>query len=377
MSGKNKKKKGQKLELGQLVSVDLCQQGANPDAHICLYKNADGTATPSDPKPPANTPTAETTLFEKFANYLVNAFKSTPNVFSDEQFEKDAMSFNNITARQEVDENLWKYLRAFSESVESIVKDGDLEAAQKTTKLNETLSQFSTKMQSLFPALVGVSVNDEPQEGVDKSKVEGDDNMDFNFDNIDKSKLTAEELATFEELAKKSMATPAVDNNTPPATPPAANPAPVVTEKAAPVAEETNPALAKALAEIADLKKNYEEGIEKQAKAEMLEIAKKYIPLGKKPEELADTLYSLKKSGEANYNAYVSALDANLELANKSNLFNEIGKSTHGDSGSNAEAKLTEIAKSFMTADPALSFNEAMVKACDENPVLRAEYEKQ
>lgn len=365
MSGK--KKKGQKLELGELVSVDLCQQGANPDAHICLFKNADGAATPSDPKPPAKTSTkeGETSLFGKFVKFFADAL----NTFPVEEFEKDAMSFNNITARQEVDENLWKYLRAFSESVESIVKDGDLEAAQKTTKLNETLSQFSTKMQSLFPALVGVSVNDEPQEGVDKSKVEGDDNMNFNFDNIDKSKLTAEEIATFEALAKKSMTAPVEE------TP--ADPAPVVTEKAAPVAEETNPALAKALAEIADLKKNYEEGIEKQAKAEMLEIAKKYIPLGKKPEELADTLYSLKKSGEANYNAYVSALDANLELANKSNLFNEIGKSTHGDSGSNAEAKLTEIAKSFMTADPALSFNEAMVKACDENPVLRAEYENQ
>ncbi len=369
MSGK--KKKGQKLELGQLVSVDLCQQGANPDAHICLYKNADGAATPSDPNPPANTPTAETSLFEKFASYLVNAFKSSANIFPVEEFEKDAMSFNNITARQEVDENLWKYLRAFSESVESIVKDGDLEAAQKTTKLNETLSQFSTKMQSLFPALVGVSVNDEPQEGVDKSKVEGDDNMDFNFDNIDKSKLTAEELATFEELAKKSMTAPEEDQ----IGGKVADPTPVVTEKAAPVAEETNPALAKALAEVEALKKSYEEGIEKQAKAEMLDLAKKYAPLGKKPEEIADTLYNLKKSGEANYNAYVAALDANLELANKSNLFNEIGKSTHGDSSSNAEAQLTEIAKGFMKNDPALNFNEAMVKACEENPVLRAEYE--
>lgn len=367
MSGK--KKKGQKLELGELVSVDLCQQGANPDAHICLFKNAEGSATPSDPKPPANAPTAETSLFEKFANYLVNAFKSTANNFPVEEFEKDAMSFNNITARQEVDENLWKYLRAFEESVNSIVRDGDIEEAQKTTKLNETLSQFSTKMQSLFPVLVGVNDNDEPQEGVDKSKVEGDDNMDFNFDNIDKSKLTAEELATFEALAKKSMTAPVEE------TP--ADPTPVVTEKAAPVAEETNPEIAKALAEIADLKKSYEEGIEKQAKAEMLDVAKKYTNLGKKPEELAETLYTLKKSGEANYNAYVAALDANLELANKSNLFGEIGKSTHGDSSSDAESKLSSIAKGFMKDDAKLSFNAAMVRACEENPELRAEYENQ
>ena len=366
MSGK--KKKGQKLELDTLVSVDLCQQGANPDAHICLFKNVDGKPQNSDPNPPANAPTAETSLFEKFANYLVNAFKSSANNFPVEEFEKDAMSFNNITARQEVDENLWKYLRAFEESVNSIVRDGDIEAAQKTTKLNETLSQFSTKMQSLFPVLVGVNDNDGVQEGVDKSKEEGDDNMDFNFDNIDKSKLTAEEMATFQELAKKSMTAPVEE------TP--AEPAPVVTEKAAPVAEETNPVIAKALQELEDMKKSYSEMMEQQAKNHELEVAKKYTPLGKKPEELADTLYNLKKSGEANYNAFVAALDANLELANKSNLFTEVGKNTHGATASGAEAKLSEIAKGFMKDDPNLNFNAAMVKACETNPELRAEYEK-
>ena len=364
MSGK--KKKGQKLELDTLVSVDLCQQGANPDAHICLFKNVDGNPQNSDPKPPAKTSTkeGETSLFGKFVKFFADAL----NTFPVEEFEKDAMSFNNITARQEVDENLWKYMRAFSESVESIVRDGDLEATQKTTKLNETLSQFSTKMQSLFPVLVGVNADNDVQEGVDKSKVEGDDNMDFNFDNIDKSKLTPEEMATFEALAKKSMTAPVEE------TP--AEPAPVVTEKAAPVAEETNPEIAKALQELKDLQKSYSDMMEQQAKNHELDVAKKYIPLGKKPEELADTLYNLKKSGEANYNAFVAALDANLELANKSNLFTEVGKNTHGATASGAEAKLAEIAKGFMKDDPNLNYNAAMVKACEANPELRAEYEK-
>ena len=369
MSGK---KKGNKLKLDKLVSVDLCQQGANPDADICLFKSAQGEPpATTDPVPPAST--AETDVERSIVKRMVDAIYAAFAKPLPEEVEKDAQSFNNITARQEVDENLWKYLRAFEESVNSIVRDGDIEAAQKNTKLNETLSQFSDKMQSLFPVLVGVSnteKNDEPGE-VDKSKEEGDDNMDFNFDNIDKSKLTAEELEQFQGLAKKCMTEPQSDPT------PAADPAPVDKSKTPEGEPEINPALAKALEKIESLTKSMEANTEKQERAQALEVAKKYINLGEKPEELADTLYDLKKSNEKSYDALINSLDKALESVNKSGIFGEIGKNTHGNVPADAEAKLTGIAKGFMKDDPKLDFNSAMVKACDENPELRAEYENQ
>ena len=195
--------------------------------------------------------------------------------------------------------------------------------------------------------------------------------MDFNFDNIDKSKLTAEELEQFQGLAKKCMTEPQTD----PA--PAGEPAPVDKSKTPEGEPEINPALAKALEKIESLTKSMEANTEKQERAQALEVAKKYINLGEKPEELADTLYDLKKSNEKSYDALINSLDKALESVNKSGIFGEIGKNTHGNVPSDAEAKLTGIAKGFMKDDPKLDFNSAMVKACDENPELRAEYENQ
>lgn len=369
------KKKGNKLKLHEVTSVDLCPRGANPDADICFFKNADGTTTPAPP--PASNDEAKQSFFKG----LWEAFQQFASPSAPQGVVKDAQSFTAITARQEIDDNLWKYMRAFEESVSSIIKDGDIDSAQKATMLNETLSQFSDKMTSLFPALIGTTAKtDENNPGeIDKSIIEGDnDTMEFTFDNIDKSALTPEEQATLEALAKKCTVK---QPETPSATEPAATP--VVTEPAekmapAVVTPETNaadPNLAAALAKVDALTKSLEATVEKQERAAELDIAKKYAILGQKPEELADTLYALKKANTASYDALIKSLDGTLATVNKSGLFGEIGKSTHGDVGSNAEAQLTEIAKGFMTNE-GLDFNSAMVKACEANPDLRREYEQ-
>ena len=358
--------KANKLKINELTSVDLVKRGANPDADICLFKSADGT----DLLPPDDRP---------IAKRLFDALKSTFAPFleeegaTDDKVTKDARTFAQVRASQEMDDVQWKYTRAFNESINSILTDGDLDAAQKNEKLQETLVQFTTTMQSLFPALLGISKSaDEPGDD-DNSIVKGDDVM--KFDNVNLEAMTAEEKATFTELAKKyavegASADPAAPGETP------------VVEKGAPAAEtpatpEANEAVTKALGEIEDLKKNYQALIEKQEKNAMLDVAKKYAPLGKKPEELAETLYTLKKSGEANYNAYVQALDDNLAIVNKSGLFTEIGKSGHGDvsTAGGAYAKAESIAKGFMQENPGLTYNEAMVKAWESDPALVAEYE--
>ena len=370
------KKKGNKLKLTEVNSVDLCPQGANPDADICLFKSAEGTQKPPVTTDPATSnDEAKRSFFKSVVDALSTVFFSTPQTLPVANVVKDATSFENIIARQAIDESVWKYLMALDSSVRSIVNDGDTDAAEKVTMLNESLSKFSAKMTSIFPALVGITNTDDDNPGeIGKSNKEGDDTMDFNFDNIDKSALSAEELATFEALAKKSMKKP---EETPPVTEPAAAPAtepaaePTKKSVEAPATVEENPAVTKALAELEEAKKAYENMVAKQAENEMLEVAKKYSILGKKPEDLVGTLQTLKKSGDAVYNAYIEALDAQVDMVNKSGIFGEVGKSTHADVSSfdEAYAKTETLAKSI-AAEKGITMEQAMVQVWETNPEL-------
>lgn len=181
---------------------------------------------------------------------------------------------------------------------------------------------------------------------------------------IDKTKFTAEDLATWNHLVAKGMVEvdPAEDDHL------EDGPAAPAVQKAAP---EMAPELKSALEELGTLKKSIE-------MKDMTEVAKKYAPLGKNESELAQTLYDMKKSNEANYNAYIAILDESLGLVEKSGTFAEIGKSGHGGSYnglSGAEAKVDAKAKEIMKADPNIGYTEAVAKAWIENPDLAAEYD--
>lgn len=372
------KKRANKLKLTEVSSVDLCPQGANPDADICLFKSAEGTQQPPvNTDPATSNEESKRSFFKNLVDALSTALFSTPQTLPAADVVKDAMSFSDITARQEIDENMWRYLRAFEESVNSIVRDGDIEAAEKSTKLNETLAQFNAKMTSIFPALVGTTKADDNNPGeIDKSIKEGDDTMDINFKDLDTSALSAEDQAAFQALAQKCVekkapetTPPATEPAAPPATEPAAEPAKKSVETT-PAVEE-NPAVTKALAELAEAKKAYEDMVAKQAENEMLEVAKKYSILGKKPEDLVGTLQTLKKSGDAAYNAYIEALDAQVDMVNKSGIFGEVGKSTHVDVGAvdAAYAKTETLAKSIAT-EKGIPMAQAMVEVWEQNPDL-------
>lgn len=352
--------KANKLKINELTSVDLVKRGANPDADICLFKSAEGAEVP-----PADD--------KSIAKRLFDALKSTFAPFLEEEaaaedsVKKDARTFAQIKAANDMEDVQWKYTRAFNESINSILTDGDLDAAQKSEKLQETLVQFTTTMQSIFPALLGITKSADEHREDDNSIVKGDDVM--KFENVNLEAMTAEEKATFTELAKKYAVEAPAD--------PAATVETPVVEKGAPASAEENEILKKALGKYEALEKNFQVLVEKQEKNAMLDVAKKYAPLGEKPEELAETLYNLKKSGETNYDALIKVLDKNLDLVNKSGLFTEIGKSGHGDvsAAGGAYAKAESIAKGFMKENPGLTYNEAMVKAWESDPALVAEYE--
>ena len=194
---------------------------------------------------------------------------------------------------------------------------------------------------------------------------------------IDKSRFDADELKDYERLVAKGKVDPEAaaeemkgDAPEVPAEKKPTEKAEVETmEETKKSVPEMSPELKTAMEELADLKKSF-------AMKEMTEVAKKYAPLGKKEDELAKTLYEMKKSNEANYEAYIAILDESLGIVEKSGVFAEIGKSGHGTGPavSGAEAKAEAKAKEIMKADSTISYTEAIAKAW-EDPALMAEYD--
>lgn len=177
---------------------------------------------------------------------------------------------------------------------------------------------------------------------------------------VDKSLLTEAELAQYEALVAKASVE--VDDN-PPATDEGKEEGnPVETAKSA------SPELTAAMTRLENLEKSIE-------MKEFTEIAKKYAPLGENEEELAKTLYDMKKSSPENYDAYIKVMDKSLDLVEKSGMFTEIGKSASGAATGNAVDKIESAASEIMKADPSMSREQAVAKAWIDHPELVAEYE--
>lgn len=348
---------GTKLKNMKLTSVDLVQRGANPAADISFFKSADGPQLKVE----------EQGVLKKMFDMLSALFKPDD---TDPLAKADSKTFSEIDNTREYRELVWRYNSALNESIDSIINDEDLDDTARLEELNKSLGQYAEKMKELFTAMTGNSSPVVAENTLTKGDV-------FDMANYNPELLSAEERATFETLCKKCAVeegapapAPATDPTPAPAVEP--TPAPAAEPAAEPTAKSaTDPALAKALAEVEELKK----GLEMSA---LKEIAKKYVPLGKKEDELANTLYDLKKSGQANYDAYIAALDESLALVEKSGVFGEVGKSTHGpvSKADGVVAQIDAIAKGYRDADPTLDYNTSMMRAWENNPNLLAEYEK-
>ena len=166
--------------------------------------------------------------------------------------------------------------------------------------------------------------------------------------NIDKSKLTPEEQATFEALLAKSCgdSQPQDDQGD--------------------IYKGLHPAVK---AELEHLRK----AVNAQEDRELETVAKKYEVIGKKPEALIPVLKSLK--GTSAYDEMISVMDAAVDAVEKSALFTEIGKTGHGtgDAMKQADEKANEI----MKADPNLSHAQALDRVFQQNPELAAQVEKE
>lgn len=185
---------------------------------------------------------------------------------------------------------------------------------------------------------------------------------------IDKSVFTAEELAQYEALIAKGLVeeeSGLITDDEPDIKKPAKK------KEEEEVVETAKSAVSPEFTAAVERMENLAKSIEMKEQAE---IAKKYAPLGEKEEDLAKTLYEMKKSSEDNYNAYISVLDKSLEMVNKSGVFAEIGKSAEGTSG-NVLDKVESAADDIMKSDATISREAAIAKAWTEHPEFVKEYE--
>lgn len=380
MSGKKTK-----LKKINLTSVDMVRRGANQEAYINLYKSAGDTGD-LNPNQDALDPPNPNEIPQGLWKSIVEAVKGflgkgegvegpkEEGVESPEGVKKAAESFQTRMNQQEIRDNRWKYQDALNMSIESIISDDSLTVEEKNSMAAKSVDEFATAYKDMCEKLITaadtrpkvatteavpmnlVGKSQEPVTGPDYQE-EGENNM-----RIDKSRFTADELAQYEALIAKGK----VEDEDPkkdPEVDPKKEEKPEV-EKSA----EMHPEVKKALEEMDALKKSME-------MKEMADIAKKYAPLGKKEDELAATLYEMKKSSQVSYDAYLAVLDQNLDLVNKSGLFEEIGKSSRGIAGGSTVDKIESIATELQKSDATLGRHAAIAKAWEQHPELVAEYD--
>lgn len=371
-----------KLKGLKITSTDLVDQGANPDAHIRLFKRKEDK--------PNNDDGEKESFLQKFAAALGNAYREcAPNTVD---IEKEAQTFTDYLSAElmrDLTREAYGYCDALMDSLRSIIVDCEKSSDSKLEMMNKSIDQFTVAVKAAVPkwasgksAYVDTNVskdilapesNTEPN-GVNKSVAEIIGNTKEETENMkfDKSKMTPEEIQTLESLEKRY----GIADEPAPAEPPAddVNKSAASTE---PAPAEMHPDVKKALdefeavkkanlAEIEELKKNLE-------MERLTAVAKKYEIIGKKPDELAAKLYELKKAGGTVYADYIALLDENVTAVEKGGLFKAIGSDNSGSSDTigKISAAAGEIAKSANTGVTP----ESIVKAWENNPELAAAYE--
>lgn len=409
----------------QVTKVDFVDQGDNKAANLLLFKRKPEEAA-ADTKPQQKAGGGFLHSVIAAIAKSVGATEAQIDAAMEEIAKSDAETFGEKMVQRQLRrtaDEIWDYCYALQESLCSILRDQDVPTENKTTLMAQSCAEFSAavtaaipKWSAGVPTKVEKSAAGQPMteerlqiakeakarldemiqkaapaaapsgatgtqpEGapadttpINKSEAMKGENADMK---IDKSKLTPEEIATLDAIEKKA----GIPEETPAATDPVAKSAePAATPATTPAADGTDdiykgmhPAVAE---ELRNLRKFREETEDK----EIMAVAKKYELLGKKPEELAPVLKSLKAAGGTAYTDMIGILDANLAAIQASPAFNEIGKrggnGIPANDGDAAWAQIEKHAEDIRKAAPAMSYAEAIDKACQDHPDLVHQYE--
>ena len=401
---------GNRLKNMKLNSVDLCKYGANPEANIIIRKNADmkgGTA-----------------MWKFLAKILKkNDAGNISDALTEEAVKKAQTDMNPCEIIEIMADTM-------EDVIEALNSNTELDEASKYKKLIEAVGEFSETLKEAGlgwavsaleqdvnkdadaePAEVAVEEQPEetvaePEEATEEAIEVADDNISEESADEPVEEVATEEEAVVEEPAQEPIAEPEAEPEVEPVEEPVADES---------VAEEENPdgatpaenkegdedkmnidvtkmapeeidaleeqirkyreayePVEKSIEIHPDVQKKLEEFAELKKSMEMKEledISKKYEICGEKPQELAQKLYNLKKSGGSHYDDYVAVLDKMADAYQKSGLFAEIGKSnTNG--GGNDWDKLNGYAMEIQKSMPNLTFAQAIDMAGIQHPEL-------
>lgn len=378
----------QKLKDLEITNVDFVDEGANKGADILITKQRD-----------------KKTGIRKAFHTLAVAL-GVADETDGEAVEKSAKSFEEMTtiaSMDQINDEIWQITRAIRDSLWSILTDTEIGDDDRIGLMEQSIDQFSAAAkaasakwsQGQLSNIKKQKDGGKEETGVQKSTQEGELE---DMIKIDKSKMSDEERAQYEALVakykvddesgeteegieKKAKTQPKVD--------PEDNEEEVEDEKP----EGKKCKTAKSKDEPEDLYKGLNPAVKAELESlkkfkddmetrQLTEVAKKYEILGKKPEELVPTLKSLKAAGGTAYNDMIAMLDSTVEMTKQSGMFDEVGKSNHGQAPagiqkSQAECKIDSIAKSYMEKDPNMGYTMAVAKAWAEHPDLYDEYESE
>lgn len=333
--GENKLPKEKKNLLKNLKvnSVDLCRQGANQEAHICLTKSAE-----------------DESFIKRLIFSIARAIGMTAVQLTD--FAEDAVM---LTKSETIKD-------AMTKSFESILADESLSEEERKEMIQKNVNDFYEDVEELTKSNMEMEKNNQYQEESEEKE------LDRNVE-----KMSPEDKAVFESLIKKYFqVSENEEGNKGDETKETEQPSSEIAKKA----EPANTEMKKALEELKATKTELEE-LKKSLELKELEtVAKEYEIIGKNPKELAAKLYTLKKLGESGYQEYLSILDESKEMQEQTGLFKEIGSNRNGGA-KNVVKQLQEKAEAIRKANNSITAAQAFVRACDENPELKAEYENQ
>ena len=402
-----------KLKNLKITKVDFVDDGANPEAHIRLFKSKDGVEPPHD-----EGAEKKPNIWKRLITAITKAAGSETDTSELESVIDDIQKSSESFGERIAEVKIWDICYALQSSLCSILNDEDMDGTSAATAMQESLDEFyEFSKEAISQWSSGKATNIVKKEEVTASDLEmmksarsrlddtiekaekaqeepgaeepkkKDQNKNQNNAKgaeemkIDKSKLTPAELAFLQSIEKRygeeegagaEGVTPPAQNTDPtPATGVGKSNTPAQgTDGGEDIYKGMHPAVR---AELENLKK-FREATEER---ELEDVAKKYEIIGKKKEELVPVLKSLKAAGGTAYTDMIAVLDGAVAAVEKSGAFTEIGKSggagtTDGAAWTKAETQAAEIMKSK---------NVTKAQALDEvfrnDPELAAECEKE
>ena len=319
----------------KLTSVDLVKQGANPKAHFKILKSAEGGET------------KDMSFMAKLKKGLNRVLGVTPSA---EQLNELAKSIERdpYAVMEE----------ALKKSAISILKDEDLSDDDKQSMLEVSIEQFCKALKE----------EKDPEDVYDESEEDEEEPEDLEDDDMEKKKCETKKSKEGEETLVEIDITKMSEEDRPIAEKLIAKYAKGIGTEDQP-SSKIHPEVKKALDELEEFKKAATTEVSELKKQleikDLTQVAKKYEILGKKPEELAEKLYELKKAGGTTYEDYTALLDQMVATTEASNLFGEVGASRSGSG-----AGLNEIIKGIMEKEPTLTREQAVCKAYEQHPEL-------